>query len=1313
MDLRFRIQTSTQGLQVSERIVQQSITIQDSNPFDITTQINTQFRRMQTTQEQEQATITLTLQPSTQNILADALQGYGLRFQLVVTGTATEGTDYTIITNDFTNVERKTILLSDNDNNQPKTFQINILDDDQLEGLTAETIEFALQPVATQEGRITGIPQGLIVEVNGNAITVAQTPQIFFTLNITDDEAESNIMVSTVYLGSTLTNTPDMEIPIVEGGFVQVTVSIGDSFSLASFFESISQDTGSEVDSFYIAITTDTTTQTATSDRLSADQSCNPQTSTTGNPDFGFLLNPPITLDDGTFVLLFTEQIRERIFYLCVYDDENAEGDRDTLTLNLELRTPFNERGLTFADDSDTWSQVWSIDDNEDDQIQVTITTNIVGEAVDSLNRDFLESAGTLHFTLGLNIGFAPNIRAQACLIIIDGLRPLDDQVVSAVRDTTNAFDDDESFIGDYKTQVIQTASPTRIITPENIDECSGANVNNLIQGLTTVRYPLEFSTDTDSYTLQIKINNDSLLEEDEQFTMELSRLRFFQVTPTDTLELFTVPEDDMTSMTEELTILNDDSVEITMTVKGFVISRSPSDAQPLDIVGDSLFVCEESVSLPDGQRIVAQENCIERSLEPQEIQLMVFVRLSSAVAVTSSRDISLTLQANSETATLITQNSDGEEIGDFSTFENINTTAVPLVFAQGETVPTLNNIPVISDSDTPDDLDDDTSSLRIRIRQDFFLEGNESFTLTLELSDPNAPLPDNVNLVQETVVITILDNEAVPEWSITVPEVGAGEEAPEIQEGDGILYEVSYSQATLRTSDVTISIDVTLKLEQGVQLNDFVLPPVPAESDLSPFGEFLHNVAEDVPGVEIRRTTDPLIVRILFSMPSLVSSSTRSLQGDSTPTATQTVIITAPQRLRFHLIPQTDQRLERTERFSLTLSNPMINEEPGGEISQDHATVTVNILQNDENITPTQELVKLVTPLILRHSVPVLADTVHQQVTRVLSNYMPPAPFLSSDQYQINFHALTDGYIPEPDKPRDRIIDHLPTWNVWSTGQFANISGGYGTEVRGNVINVWSGVDYRISKYTILGILGGYEFSDMKVDAITGQMRGTGYGGGVYGGTSFSRGSVIVDMSAVWLNLNYDTTALDEKTSFTGQRIMLTANITGIFKRGPLRITPNINIMWGQENHQQDSKRLLARDYTYTFGRVSAGPQIAFRFPIGQTSWIEPFVQFKADYDFDVTLPAATVDGSEDLVYAYDPDSSFGGQIKGGFSSAFNHNLSLNIEAMYADILRPKYTSLSGSVSLGYTWSQTSFSLTSFYKPGGLSFSTLVRWPF
>jgi hypothetical protein len=206
------------------------------------------------------------------------------------------------------------------------------------------------------------------------------------------------------------------------------------------------------------------------------------------------------------------------------------------------------------------------------------------------------------------------------------------------------------------------------------------------------------------------------------------------------------------------------------------------------------------------------------------------------------------------------------------------------------------------------------------------------------------------------------------------------------------------------------------------------------------------------------------------------------------------------------------------------------------------------------------------------------------------------------------------------------------PKWSLWLDG--SAIWSKNDDPVAGNkgwLTNANIGLDYRIVERGVIGVIGTFEHGDFDVTRTSGTLRYWAAGGGVYGGYALTD-IWIVDALAQWQSLDSNLTGTLGNGSYGGDRVQLSANITGYFTQGAYSIRPTAGISYTHENAGAyiDTGGVTAPATRTSTTTGSAGVQVGRVFDLGQERSVEPWLGVTALLESVVDKPVPAILGHD-----------------------------------------------------------------------------------
>ncbi|MCG8442083.1 MAG: choice-of-anchor D domain-containing protein, partial [Caulobacterales bacterium] len=199
--------------------------------------------------------------------------------------------------------------------------------------------------------------------------------------------------------------------------------------------------------------------------------------------------------------------------------------------------------------------------------------------------------------------------------------------------------------------------------------------------------------------------------------------------------------------------------------------------------------------------------------------------------------------------------------------------------------------------------------------------------------------------------------------------------------------------------------------------------------------------------------------------------------------------------------------------------------------------------------------------------------------------------------------------------------------FDVWVQGSFASAtytrSGGVnGAEFEedSDFAIVHVGADYLLNPNLIVGGMFQYDSMDMTSGDLGSTVDGSGWMIGPYVAARVLD-NIYLDARFAWGKSSNDINPLGSYTdSFDTTRSLIEANVTGDYYFDKLRVSPRAGVAQFSEESDAytDSLGLAIPSESIDIGRLTLGPEIAYRFERGESSYIEPTAELVAVIDYD-----------------------------------------------------------------------------------------------
>jgi hypothetical protein len=215
-----------------------------------------------------------------------------------------------------------------------------------------------------------------------------------------------------------------------------------------------------------------------------------------------------------------------------------------------------------------------------------------------------------------------------------------------------------------------------------------------------------------------------------------------------------------------------------------------------------------------------------------------------------------------------------------------------------------------------------------------------------------------------------------------------------------------------------------------------------------------------------------------------------------------------------------------------------------------------------------------------------------------------------------------TDCAPPDPSNTR---------WNGWFDGRLVGATDSIAQQSAFGFIGV-AGADYKPLPWLAVGLTVGTEVFSTKIGTAGANVSENGVSLAPYVGVRLTD-NVFVSafVGGTWLNYN---TAPQPGTSaqFGAWRFMTGGSLTGVWRLGPWRLQPSVDLAYGSESQNgfTDSVGTVVPGQIVQYGRVRGGPEVGYRFDMNEGAWsLEPFVLARGNLDF-ATNNAALVNGQQ-----------------------------------------------------------------------------------
>jgi outer membrane autotransporter protein len=197
---------------------------------------------------------------------------------------------------------------------------------------------------------------------------------------------------------------------------------------------------------------------------------------------------------------------------------------------------------------------------------------------------------------------------------------------------------------------------------------------------------------------------------------------------------------------------------------------------------------------------------------------------------------------------------------------------------------------------------------------------------------------------------------------------------------------------------------------------------------------------------------------------------------------------------------------------------------------------------------------------------------------------------------------------------------------NVWVETHFSRFDADHdGANSSGTFGLVYFGADYLLTPSILVGGLVQFDSTREDMQAVGGHTQGLGAMIGPYASAKITP-NVFFDARAAWgMSDNRINPFGAYEDKFSTDRWLAEAKLTGNWRFGNFRFRPGAGVTFAAERQRgyTDSLGLFITDQTISLGRLTFGPEVAYRFVDTNGMVYEPQVSIKGLWDFN--RPAAT----------------------------------------------------------------------------------------
>lgn len=197
---------------------------------------------------------------------------------------------------------------------------------------------------------------------------------------------------------------------------------------------------------------------------------------------------------------------------------------------------------------------------------------------------------------------------------------------------------------------------------------------------------------------------------------------------------------------------------------------------------------------------------------------------------------------------------------------------------------------------------------------------------------------------------------------------------------------------------------------------------------------------------------------------------------------------------------------------------------------------------------------------------------------------------------------------------------------DFWAEGAMSYSSDtSTGLRRQGHAALLFLGVDYRIHPAILVGALVQFDWMSETTSAPGTNASGQGWMAGPYVSVRLTP-NLFFDARAAWGTADNRVDPLGIYTdSFSTERSLVSAKLTGNWSYGQLRLRPSAEVVYFDETQKSYTNQIniFIPEQSIHLGRVSAGPEIGYQFRQHDGATFEPYVGVKGVWDFAKTADA------------------------------------------------------------------------------------------
>jgi outer membrane autotransporter protein/uncharacterized repeat protein (TIGR01451 family) len=223
-----------------------------------------------------------------------------------------------------------------------------------------------------------------------------------------------------------------------------------------------------------------------------------------------------------------------------------------------------------------------------------------------------------------------------------------------------------------------------------------------------------------------------------------------------------------------------------------------------------------------------------------------------------------------------------------------------------------------------------------------------------------------------------------------------------------------------------------------------------------------------------------------------------------------------------------------------------------------------------------------------------------------------------SADNNALDNKAMTLGSAALYERPGPSPYKGI---DVWTEAHFTNYDeDGGNANANGDFNILYVGADYALTQNWLVGVLGQFDWANEHTKADGSNIDGNGWMVGPYVSGRLAE-HLFFDWRAAWGNSDNSVSPFGTySNSFDASRWLTTARLTGNWYSGNWRLTPSVEVKYGEENSggYTDSLGFRINGQDVSLGQVEFGPEFAYRWLLDGGAVIEPQLALYGVWNFD-----------------------------------------------------------------------------------------------